>query len=215
MGRKKAVKSEIPYSPLSPPAGTPEKAVTDLLVPSGREGSHPGSLKRGYGIHYDEVDGHSTDVFGRPVPTITQEETVAARAARLCPAPDCKEHPVKCFFACQRHWFMVPPVIRSEIWVKSRPNPDMKKLKKSVREAVYWLHFALGPSITPERIATRTIELLPVAFTCYTDVLTWSEEQIREAVRRACEDGEAVAHAPHAEETFQRTWKERLQYVWY
>lgn len=202
------------FAPKDAPDGTVERVVTDLLVPTGREEKYNKQLPKGFGVYLKAgIDGYKTDKFGRPIPKLGKEEVLARRRQRVCPAwPYCTENTPKCFFACQKHWYMLPPVTRTHIWLHSRTKPDMVKLKASVEECVTWLHYALGPSITPERLANRTLDLLRLAVD--TEMMLLGGE-VHAAVIAACEQGEAVSHAKHAKEVFEKTWQERLEYIWY
>ena len=197
------------FSPNAPPAGSVEAAVTALHEPTGREAKHPNSAKKGFGRHLPNgIDGYETDRFGRPVPKLDEDAVMALRHNRRCPAwPYCDTKPYKAFFACMTHWYMLPPAMRTKVWRRSRWEIDMEELKPAVKDCVYWLHYALGPSITPERVAARAVDLLPPG--------EISEPSVYKAVLQACQDGTAVAHAKHAEEVFQYCWRERLEFAWY
>jgi len=201
------------FSPADPAPGTVEYEITSLEEPTGREARYPNSGKKGFGRHLpDGIDGYETDRFGRPIPSMDKERILHIRRHRYCPAfPYCEDPPFRDFFACMKHWYMIPPAIRTKVWRKSRWEVDMELLKPAVKEAVYWLHYALGPSITPERVADRVLERMALS---KSDSILVLGHILWEKVVESCEDGNAVSHAVEADGVFKQVWHWRLETVW-
>lgn len=56
--------------------------------------------------------------------------------AHTCHATDCKRRVPPQMWGCARHWYMVPPRIRSRIWAAFRPGQcDDKRPSKEYLEA--------------------------------------------------------------------------------
>lgn len=175
------------------------KLETDLSQP-----------RRGWGTHLpDGIDGYDTDEYGNPIPKLTKEEIFTARRTRICPAyPYCKEKPAKDNFACQYHWYMLPPTYRTRIWNYSTWYPHMEKLKPVVFAAVYWLHSALGPDINPTKVSDRAIELLgkkKPTESCLRKVI---EQSVKDAMCVKSERDVTVRDVAN------RIWKTRLDFIW-